>query len=194
MVSTGLRARERLLRDEGDLAPEQSASRLRRPCARDRGPRKRGSRRDREARRQQLRDGAADHRFAGAGFADEAEHLARREREARCRAAPARRAHRESRLDREIRGREDARGHSSLRLQQARTSSVRRSPSPSRLKPSTVTKIARIGSRRIPAGDLVDVSGAHRRSSGPRPADSRRRSCRRTTGSPRRSPRCPSRG
>ena len=75
----------------------------------------------------------------------------------------------------------------------SRTSSVRRRPSPSRLKPSTVTKIASDREQQVPRR-LGRCIAARRRSSGPRPAGRRRRSCRRRTGSPRRSPRCPSPG
>src|SRR5262249_37606444 len=101
---------------------------------------------DCEPRWQQLRDGAADHRFAGARLADQPENLSGCEIEGEI---VDRRSHgiAQTRRDCEI----ACLQHVAHRPapSETRTSSVRRRPSPSRLKPVTVTKIAIMGSSKF---------------------------------------------
>ena len=102
---------------------------------------------DGESGWQELRDGAADHGLAGAGFADEAENLSGLQIEVQIRndrkGSNARRC-----AHGQIAGCEKAHGHArSVWLR--RVSSVRRRPSPRTLKPNTVMKIARIGQTRF---------------------------------------------
>jgi hypothetical protein len=138
--------RQRLLRDERDLAAEQRAARFARHRHEVSAGKRQAAAGHREAGRQQLGDGAAHHRLAGAGLADQPEHFSRFERE------------RQVADDRHALAVERRRNGQVARLQQiaharcvsvSRTSSVRRSPSPSTLKPSTVTKIIKIGNIRF---------------------------------------------
>ncbi len=79
----GIERRERLLRNERDLAAEQGAPRCPPACAPGPAPSNiKLALGDGEAARQKLSDGAPDHRLAGAGFADQAEHAPAFEREA----------------------------------------------------------------------------------------------------------------
>src|SRR5712691_10720395 len=95
-----------------------------------------------------MRDGATDHGFAGPGFADETQDL--RGLELKRKLADHRHIlSSDRRADTELTDAQKI-GHCSPALSR-RTSSVRRRPSPSRLKPVTVTKIARTGKNKPPA-------------------------------------------
>ena len=136
----------RRLRDEGDGAAEQRAPRARRHAHKVVAFEQQRARCDRKTGRQQLRDGAADHGFAGAGFADQPEDFSGRKVErqrANCR------HHRavDAGADHEVLGVQ--RQHGQRPVSASRTSSVRRSPSPKRLNAVTVRKIAKIGSSRF---------------------------------------------
>ena len=139
-----VKRRQRLLRDEGNLPAEQ-----RPPVAGRHGQQippgeLQPAPADGKAGRQHLRDGPTDHGLAGTAFAHQPEHLARRQRQVEV----AQRRHRQ---------RADAGGDvQPLGAQQrhprpssSRTSRLRRKPSPSRLKPATVTKIASTGASRL---------------------------------------------
>ena len=136
----------RRLRDEGDGAAEQRAPRAWRHAQKVFAFEQQRPGRDRKTGRQQLRDGAADHGFAGAGFADEPEDFSRRQIE---RQRTDRRHHRavDAGADHEIFGLQRQHGHRPVSA--SRTSSVRRSPSPRRLNAVTVRKIAKIGSSKF---------------------------------------------
>ncbi len=145
---------QRLLRDEGDPVAQQRPER----CVGQgeevglgpvRLPEGEAPAGDGEALRQGTRQHAADHALARAGLADEAQHLAGRDSEIDV----AEHVHRdaaEARADRQAAGVERHRV-ASARVRTSRASSARRSPSPSRLKPSTVRKIAPTG-RTTPQG------------------------------------------
>ena len=75
IVSTGLSAVMRRLRDERDRAPEQRTPSRRWHLQKVLALEQQRAGRDRKARREQLGDGAPDHGLAGAGFADEAENF-----------------------------------------------------------------------------------------------------------------------
>ncbi len=78
LLSDGLQRVERGLRrlwDEGDLPPEQGPARRGLHAHQVAALEQAGARRDGEARRQQIGDGATDHGLAGAGFAHQAENL-----------------------------------------------------------------------------------------------------------------------
>ncbi len=136
--------RHRLLRNEGDILAQESPVSLVRQGHEIGAAEFERARRHVEDARQEPRDDAADHALAGARFADQAQHLAGAELEIdvaqRLDIAPA-----DTRGKAERAGGEN--GHASTRLScRRRGSSVRRSPSPSRLKPSTVMKMASTGS------------------------------------------------
>src|SRR5262249_33553961 len=136
------------LRNERDVAAEQRAPRGRRHRHEIGAVKATGAARDRKAGRQQLGDGAANHGFAGARFADQPENARGGQIEGdvadyRYSLTADGGAHAEMAHLKEL-------GHRSLALRN-RTSRVRRRPSPSRLKPVTVTKIAAIGKNTLPA-------------------------------------------
>ena len=137
----GVQRGQRLLRDEGDVAAEEGTALRGRHADEIVAVEMQGAAGDLEAGRQELGDGAADHGFAGAGFADEAEHLAGLQREIE----PADDGQVLAGGDGEAAG--DQQRHS--RPSTMRTSRVRRRPSPRRLKAATVRKMARTGARRF---------------------------------------------
>ena len=98
-----------------------------------------------KTRGQCTHDGAADHRLACTRFTDDAEDATRRQVEGQppdhLDVPSAKRG-----ADGEIRRFEDGQA---LLAAPRRTSSVRRNPSPSRLKPVTVRKIAAIGTSNV---------------------------------------------
>jgi hypothetical protein len=73
---------ERFLRNERDLATEQSPPIVRRHRDQIATAEQEAPGRNREPGGKHLRDGAADHRFAGPGFADKPDHAALLERQA----------------------------------------------------------------------------------------------------------------
>src|SRR5688572_25767511 len=134
--------RHRLLRNEADFAPEHDAALGRRDAQHVADGELQRAFGDGKAGRQDAADEAPHHRFAGAGFADEAEDAARPKREVEiAQHGDARAADR--RRDRD-RFRFEQRRHWMTRWRSF-GSSARRSPSPSRLKPSTVMMMALIG-------------------------------------------------
>ena len=179
----------RLLRDEGDVAAEQARRRAGAIATRSSPSNDSDPRCDRETGRQQLGDGAADHGFAGAGFADKAEDSARAARSNdSARIAGTTRAA-DAGADGQVAALQRQHGLSAP-LSASRTSSVRRSPSPSRLKRGDREE----DRQESAAADSTAIDrriAARRRSSGPTPADWRRRRARRRTGSPRPRPRSP---
>ena len=136
----------RRLRDEGDGAAEQRAPRARRHAREVLAFEQQRSGRDRKTGRQELRDGAADHGFAGARFADEPADFSRLKVE---RQRADRRHHFavDAGADHEVFGLQ--RQHDQRPVSASRTSRVRRSPSPKRLNAVTVRKIAKIGSSKF---------------------------------------------
>ena len=143
--------RQRLLRDEGDVLAEQALPLCRRHRDEIVAAERQAASGHGKARRQHLRNGAADHRLAGAGLADQSEHLSGLEREIQI-VQHRRHFAVERGRDGEIACDEEAHARC---VSVSRTSSVRRRPSPSTLKPNTVTKIIRIGNTRF-HGRLVD--------------------------------------
>jgi len=73
--------RERLLEDHGGLAAAQTAQRAAVECRRVLSDDLHGARHDVDALRQQREDCVRNHRLAGAGFADQANHLVALDRE-----------------------------------------------------------------------------------------------------------------
>ena len=134
-----VQGRQRLLRNERDVPPQQRPVPRRRHCQQVRAVERQRSAGDSEGRRQHTGDDAPDHGFAGAGLAYQPKHLAGGERKIDV-PQHGHVAH----ANVQALGVED---HS--RPSTIRTSSVRRSPSPSRLKPATVTKIASTGANKV---------------------------------------------
>lgn len=135
----------RLLRYERDVAAKQRAAALGSELHEVLVVEAQRAAGDREPGGQGMCDRATDHRLAGARLADDAENTTWRELERKSPdhldVLPT-----ECGGDGEIQSREDGQA---LPAVVSRTSSVRRSPSPSRLNPATVKKIAAIGNSSV---------------------------------------------